>query len=203
MFVRQESSFPSRPLSLTRHSLNCISCVNMVDNIVCELESNSFFFFLVFFSLAVPPHLHRMQNPERKDTSFDNCNQLCWLDVRELALSQPSDFGKMECACQASFQPYKKKKKRSLPSCLLLSSHRPAALEQSLRRKGCLLPLVAVSPVQQLERKLMAKHIFTFKNQEIRQYDRHSKRPDETGNFIKNQRKGNHMQGVSSGICSS
>lgn len=29
----------------------------------------------------------------------------------------------------------------------------------------------------------MAKHIFTFKKQEIRQYDGHSKRPDKTGNF--------------------
>lgn len=63
-----------------------------------------------------------------------------------------------------------------MPSCLLLSSHGPAALEQSKRRKGGLLPSVAVPPVQQLERKSMAKHILTFKNQEIRQFNRYSRK---------------------------
>lgn len=60
MFVRQEFLFPPpkhpRP-PLTHNSLNCISCVNMVDNIVLGVSlSHIVFLFSFFLSFSPSPH---------------------------------------------------------------------------------------------------------------------------------------------------
>lgn len=72
-----------------------------------------------------------------------------------------------------------------MPSCLLLSSHGPAALEQSKRRKGGLLPLVAVPRYSNLKESQWLSIFSPSKTKKSDSLTDTEKRPDKTGNFKK------------------